>query len=468
VEVKKVASYHIRISRGSKGKGTPHAEYIFREGKYSRDALAKYDDLIFKSAGNMPSWAESNPIVFWSSSDKYERDNGNVYREIEVALPRELGKESQINLVNDFIKQHLGDKHTYQFAIHCPKASLDGGDQPHAHIMYSERILDGIERAPDEFFKRYNSKNPKRGGCKKRIKDDAKWIVSVRELWANVQNQHLEQHGIAQRVDHRSLKEQGIDRSPETHLGAKHIKYMTSEVKAQFLEERFNRNKQHRQQEQAESAALRERIKKERFYPELRPNSDLEIHNYCHKWLALSETPPTDEELNAELVWISRAAEKKKKDIRAGRDVVNDLYQNTLNRMTREIKEEKSRLYHELRDELGASERVFNAHQADEPAEPSGLLASFKQKQYQADYASWAAIRDNLKEGIGQVKKALQETEKASYHASGEASLKIVERYPMLDKAHDVADEQRMKEREMEWAKKRSQSKNHERGGYSR
>lgn len=33
--------------------------------------------------------------------------------------------------------------------------------------MYSERTRDGIERDPDQYFKRFNSKQPERGGCKK-------------------------------------------------------------------------------------------------------------------------------------------------------------------------------------------------------------------------------------------------------------------------------------------------------------
>ena len=33
--------------------------------------------------------------------------------------------------------------------------------------MFNERKLDGIERDPDQYFKRFNSKNPERGGCQK-------------------------------------------------------------------------------------------------------------------------------------------------------------------------------------------------------------------------------------------------------------------------------------------------------------
>ena len=32
------------------------------------------------------------------------------------------------------------------------KASIEGGEQPHAHIMFSERTQDGINRSPDQFL----------------------------------------------------------------------------------------------------------------------------------------------------------------------------------------------------------------------------------------------------------------------------------------------------------------------------
>jgi hypothetical protein len=40
-----------------------------------------------------------------------------------------------------------------------------------------------------------------------------------REQWAHLANRHLERHGHEARIDHRSLKEQGIDREAGIHLG---------------------------------------------------------------------------------------------------------------------------------------------------------------------------------------------------------------------------------------------------------
>ncbi|RUT72629.1 MobA/MobL family protein, partial [Ancylomarina longa] len=156
--------------------------------------------------------------IFWQCADEYERKNGSTYREIEIALPRELTPQQRKELVQTFVEQELGEQHAYTWAIHTPKASIEGGEQPHAHIMYSERLQDGIERSPDQFFKRYNSKNPERGGCQKsntaKTAEQRKTeLVELRERFADLQNAYLEEYGHADRVDHRSLADQGIERS---------------------------------------------------------------------------------------------------------------------------------------------------------------------------------------------------------------------------------------------------------------
>ncbi|MFP1453885.1 hypothetical protein ACLB1N_36725 [Escherichia coli] len=44
--------------------------------------------------------------------------------------------------MQDFVRQEAGERHAWSFAIHNPKASIDGGEQPHAHIMMSQRVND--------------------------------------------------------------------------------------------------------------------------------------------------------------------------------------------------------------------------------------------------------------------------------------------------------------------------------------
>ena len=214
-----MATYHLSAKIGKVGTAGKHAAYICREGDYS-----KKPDCENVTHGNFPNWAEGDPLKFWQMADEHERVNGSVYREFESALPRELTPAQRVQLVQDFVSQKIGARHAYSFAIHNPKAAIEGGEQPHAHVMYSERIIDGIERAEDLFFKRYNAKAPERGGCQKVNRGvtaaaRAGELVDTRALWGEIQNAHLAKHGHVARVDHRSLEAQGIERVAEPHIG---------------------------------------------------------------------------------------------------------------------------------------------------------------------------------------------------------------------------------------------------------
>lgn len=216
-----MASFHIHIKSGSKGQASNHAKYIVREGKFKNSE--KSSDLITSDYGNFPEWAQENPSKFWSTADKGERSNGTTYREFELALPAELTAQKNTELIEKFINLVLPGK-PYQYAIHSPIASIGEIDQPHAHVMFNDRRPDGIERLPEQYFRRFNPTRPELGGAKKdsggkdrkTVKDE---LVHIRKIWADLQNEALEQSGLDVRVDHRSLRERGIDRTAERHLG---------------------------------------------------------------------------------------------------------------------------------------------------------------------------------------------------------------------------------------------------------
>ncbi|EFA5976951.1 MobA/MobL family protein, partial [Escherichia coli] len=169
----------LSVKVGKAGKASPHAAYIARIGQYEK-RLERGEKLEASEFGNMPKWAASNPLQFWEAADANERKNGTTYREFEIALPREMNPAQRLELVRDFVEQEIGDRHAYQFAIHTPTAA-DGGEQPHAHVMFSERQVDGIDRDPEQYFKRYNSKNPERGGAKKGYGESAGQTLSRSE-----------------------------------------------------------------------------------------------------------------------------------------------------------------------------------------------------------------------------------------------------------------------------------------------
>jgi hypothetical protein len=225
-----MASYHLSVGVGKKGSGGSHAAYVSRSGEYEN--FKGTEELVLSEHGNMPSWAEHDPTEFFRQADLHERKNGSAYREYEIAIPNEFTKDQQIEFVREFIRQEIGTDHPYLYGIHNHRATIDGEmEQPHAHIMFSDRKLDGIERNPEAFFKRYNAKNPEQGGCQKanfaatgetaaeRRAERKENLVALRERFASLQNAHLEKHGHHAAVTHLSLKDQGIDRPPERHLG---------------------------------------------------------------------------------------------------------------------------------------------------------------------------------------------------------------------------------------------------------
>lgn len=236
-----MASFHHCLKSGKKGTAANHAAYITRQGKYSHR-----EDLVCTGHGNMPAWANDNPSAFWKTGDKHERANGAVYREHEIALPAELTREQQKELVVDLIQVMVGSK-PYEYAIHAPNSSIEGSTNTHLHLMFSDRMQDGIERSPEQTFSRYNAKQPERGGCKKdsggknrlALRDE---LIQTRKMCADLQNAALQKHGHANRVDHRSLREQGIERAPERHLGPARIQDMSEEDKARVVEARRARS----------------------------------------------------------------------------------------------------------------------------------------------------------------------------------------------------------------------------------
>ena len=210
-----MAHYHLHVRPGPKGVGAEHVQYIERGGRFKSE---RYGEIGESARGNLPDWAKGSAARFFAAADEHERANGNAYREFEIALPKELSDAERGRLVRDFVAEQIGDKHAYAWAIHEPQ-----GHNPHAHVMFSERLRDGIKRGPEQYFKRANAKNPERGGHLKSdrftSRDGPQAVESLRARWAEMQNQALERAGVAARVDHRSLKDQGIEREAGQHRG---------------------------------------------------------------------------------------------------------------------------------------------------------------------------------------------------------------------------------------------------------
>lgn len=225
------------IKTGSKSMGhsaVAKSNYIERKGKY---AARKNDDLVLATGHkNLPTFANDQPVNFWKAADEFERANARLFKELEFALPRELTLKQQQKLLDDFIADAFENDHPMSYAIHAGK-----GTNPHCHLVFTERFLDGHERTADQFFRRANKKMPENGGALKADLSKKWWLLQTREKWAQQINRAMEMHNLPDRVSHLSLEAQGIERPPQIHRGVKAHNAMLAGRKSSALASRIER-----------------------------------------------------------------------------------------------------------------------------------------------------------------------------------------------------------------------------------
>ena len=159
---------------------------------------------------------------FFSAATRYEDKGNRRYKEIELSLPNELTPEKNREIVDRFIANHLSN-HYYAYAIHEKTGELSGQRHPHVHIMFSERLIDDVEKVSErpayKYFRR--AAKPLKGeqvASFERRKDhgapkDKKWhdknyLKDIRADFAAIQNEVLAKYGFSVRVDHRTLQAQ--------------------------------------------------------------------------------------------------------------------------------------------------------------------------------------------------------------------------------------------------------------------
>jgi ATP-dependent exoDNAse (exonuclease V) alpha subunit len=148
----------------------------------------------------------------WNTIEKVEkRKDSQLAREFVVALPRELNREQQIELLRGWCQSEFTGKGIVaDVCLHKSK----NNQNPHAHILCPTRPLtaDGFGKKPDTAGK-FNGRGAAGMGAKTELDG---W----RESWEKHANAALEKSGSTARVDHRSLKERGIKQEPQPKIGA--------------------------------------------------------------------------------------------------------------------------------------------------------------------------------------------------------------------------------------------------------
>jgi len=172
--------------------------YITRTAQYENHK-DHAETVEYVKSGNMPSFCTNRPDQFWEAAELYERKNGRTSTSLVIALPKELSEKQRVELTEKII-QHLCEKYNFPYtaAIHNHKSAIAGQDQPHLHLMYSERSVDEHDRTAQQFFSRYNAKSPENGGARKvtaDFKGEGKEIVNqIRAEIEVLTNESLEQH----------------------------------------------------------------------------------------------------------------------------------------------------------------------------------------------------------------------------------------------------------------------------------
>ena len=258
---------------------------------------------VFLPATAPAEWQDRETL--WNAVEETETaKDSRLAREFVAALPIELSREEQIQLLQDFIKeQFVADGMCADAAIHDP---YPPGHNPHAHILLTVRPLDekgkwqyktekeylcvkdGEERGftaaefrqaqADGWEKQYQykvgkkkvymapsaaqaqgyervSKYPKSTKYGRQNPITERWnsdeqLILWRAAWADVANRHLERTGHEERIDHRSHAERGLLERPTVHEGV----VARAMEKKGIVSDRCEMNRQIR----ADNALLRE------------------------------------------------------------------------------------------------------------------------------------------------------------------------------------------------------------------
>ena len=140
---------------------------------------------------------EREELFAWlDAQEAGDRRNARVIDKVVVALPLELDPDERAALVHDFAERMTEGRASWVAGIHDGPGDADN---PHAHIIFRDR---------DE------------EGARVMMLSDKGSTKRLREALEQETNIALERAGHDERVDHRSLEEQGIEREAQIHVGA--------------------------------------------------------------------------------------------------------------------------------------------------------------------------------------------------------------------------------------------------------
>lgn len=200
-----MAIYSLRMS--SVGKTTQkqpftaaaHIKYITRK-----------EAVTHVMAARMPE-VRRQAIAWLKREERFDRKNARVIDKVVLALPRELSTKQWHALVKAFAEELTQGRASWLAAFHTTGKDRDN---PHCHLVLRDRDVETGKRVM--LLSAGQKEKAERSKARKSRPTTA---VDVRKLWERFANGALAAAGRAERIDHRSLKEQGVGRAPQVHEG---------------------------------------------------------------------------------------------------------------------------------------------------------------------------------------------------------------------------------------------------------
>ena len=219
-----MATYFLRSSHISRGKGSVATKAAaYRAGERIKDERTGliYDysdrrDIAYKEvvlpsdlAGRADmSWAQDRTTLWNAMEHAGTRRNSRTAREWLVLVPPELTPQQRIVLVRTFAAE-LSNKYraAVDVAIHEPRPGADRRNH-HAHLLMTNR-----EISPEGVGARTTLELVGRERHQRGLGPARDEYLALRGRWADITNDSLQRAGLNLRVDHRSLEQQGLNRT---------------------------------------------------------------------------------------------------------------------------------------------------------------------------------------------------------------------------------------------------------------
>jgi hypothetical protein len=182
-----------------------HMSYIMRS-----EAMTKFQ------AENMPDGGRGTRAYFDKLWEKAGMpDNARIADKLMLALPIELNQEQRYELVASFMRE-LGQGRIAWCATHHDAG--EDAHNPHAHILFKDADISTGRKVVGTTTNSRDVREAKKNGWKVPPRTTT---ADLRKRWCDHLNGFMEREGLDIRYDPRTLKQQGIDRKPQIHIGPK-------------------------------------------------------------------------------------------------------------------------------------------------------------------------------------------------------------------------------------------------------